>query len=116
MYFRLVVLLCLFNWSLGAKLALPFIALGTLFIVVGGIGIFSGGPKAHYKKRRCESTNLLAFEQHWFSLRYFLPCKQPRSWCNIFLDPSEFMAYGSLPGLPMWTHHHKAYPKALGIS
>ena len=62
MYFRLVVLLCLFNWSLGAKLALPFIALGTLFIVVGGIWMFFWRAKGEIIKTvAVKARNPLAF-------------------------------------------------------
>lgn len=39
MYFRLVVLLCAFNWSLGQLLLIPFIALGLLFAAVGALWI-----------------------------------------------------------------------------
>ena len=45
MYFRLVALLCIFNWQLAKSLALPFVLLGLLFFAVGGFWIFYGQKK-----------------------------------------------------------------------
>jgi uncharacterized membrane protein (DUF4010 family) len=57
MYFRLVVLLCIFNWDLGHRLLIPFIVLGLLFSAVGGswmaFGKKSGdvGPPVQVSRR-----------------------------------------------------------------
>lgn len=45
MYFRLVALLCIFNWDLGQKLVVPFVALGILFLVTGGLWMAFGKQK-----------------------------------------------------------------------
>lgn len=37
MYFRLVILLCIFNWNLAQLLLIPFLALGLLLSLVGGV-------------------------------------------------------------------------------
>jgi uncharacterized membrane protein (DUF4010 family) len=44
MYFRLLALLCLFNWDLGSLLLIPFLCMGFLFL---GVGLFwiRMGPK-----------------------------------------------------------------------
>ncbi|MGE5084999.1 MAG: MgtC/SapB family protein [Bacillota bacterium] len=39
MYFRLVVLLCVFNWNLAQRLLIPFLFLGGLFVVIGRVWI-----------------------------------------------------------------------------
>lgn len=45
MYFRLVILLCVFNWNLGQRLLFPFIILGLLFLAVGGLWMKFGKKK-----------------------------------------------------------------------
>lgn len=47
MYFRLVALLSIFNWSLGRQLVWPFLALGFLFSIVGGLWMAYGKQKGN---------------------------------------------------------------------
>jgi uncharacterized membrane protein (DUF4010 family) len=45
MYFRLVALLCAFNWELGRHLLIPFISLGALSVATGWIWMNVGSSK-----------------------------------------------------------------------
>ncbi len=49
MYFRLVVLLCIFNWNLAKQLTFVFLGLGTLFSIIGALSI-------KYRKQKAVSA------------------------------------------------------------
>lgn len=59
MYFRLVVLICIFNWSLGQRLALALISLGIIFSAVGGLMILGAKASKAPQAKQLEVNNPL---------------------------------------------------------